>query len=716
MTNYRLFPATNGPSTATSYGGNFIAGIAFATKGGGNWFNGYYWWVAPTGQSTSPVKCALWSVTQASTGYVVPGSVVTSGTLTAGAWNFIPLTNPIQLAASFDYNASINGSAYVAAIGVNGNFPNTPNQFNASGDPYGSGITNGPLFAYSGQWQASTKPPFSVQGNGLYSIGGSDPSTTMPNLVDSTGDGGTNFWVDVQISNTAPSGYTGTYRIYPNKFDANPNTQGDAAYNYTIATEISLTQSCALNNFWYFSPAGATTLATRCDIWSVASGQPMVTVTSPSWTDYTNTAFTAGTHQSGSLGTWIKTAAGGIVLPAGDYRVSVYNSNGSTDANWSAKEIASDYWGQTFHGVGYLGITNGPLTAPGWSSASSGYVYGGSGSNTPPWSSGGTTIAHAQPAFYEGSAGQTGVVGFPQLYAAVGASNNQSQNYWVDLEVTPVTSYTLFNQPATPPSFGSPNDKNAYTLGVEFQVSANATLDGMWFYSASPATLLPSTIALYQTTTGGAGTLITSNVANWTGLVASGWVYAAFTSPPAVTTGNSYYGCVFLGVATSYWYGSSANYWTTGGPGASGITSGLLFAPNNASAYNGQDAFFAGTTLTMPSSNFQSTNYWVDPQISVASTVTNISVSDYAGQVEAPGIIVLVPVSDVAGLVEAVAVPTIGVNVNDYIAMAENITGTITLSVSDVAGGVGFFTRPSIMANSLAPTLVLMAAAYQGAT
>lgn len=443
MTTYRLFPSTNGPSTGISYSGNFIAGVAFAVKGGGNWFNGYYMWVPSSTNSTAPVKCCLWSPTQATTGSVVSGSVVTSGTLTAGQWNYIPLPTPIQLAASLDSNLPLNGSAYIAAIGVNGNFPDTLSQFNSVSDVYANGITNGPLFAFSGGWQTSTKPPYSIQGQGLFSVANSDPTLAMPNQADSSGDGGSNFWVDVQISDTPPAGYQGSYRLWPNKADANPLVSGDAAYNYTIATEIKLTAPCTLNNIWYYSIASATTLATRCDVWDVNTGLSVASITSPSWKDATGASFTAGTHQSGSLGTWIQAAfAGGVTLPAGDYRVSVYNSNGSTDANWSPKDATSDYWGQTLHGVGYQGITNGPLSAPSWSNASSGYAYGGSGSDTPPWSSGGTTVAHAQSVFYEGSAGQTGVVGFPQLYAAVGVSSNQSQNYWVDLEVTPLPPVT----------------------------------------------------------------------------------------------------------------------------------------------------------------------------------------------------------------------------------------------------------------------------------
>jgi len=255
MTTYRLFPATSGPSNAVSFGSSFISGVIFEVTASGMWFEGYWWWVAPGSGgspvpgSTSPRKCALWSVTGQGAGTVIPASVVTSGTLTAGQWNFIPLATPVQLSI---------GSPYIAAVGVNGNFPDTNNSFGTAG-PYIGGITNGPLTAWSdASGEGGTLPPPYSNRQGLFSTAGSDPSTTMPNQGDSTSD---NFWVDVQVSTIGPGSYSGTYRLWPNKWDANPQTGGDSKFNYTIATELYLTGPCTLNNIWYFSPSGATELA-----------------------------------------------------------------------------------------------------------------------------------------------------------------------------------------------------------------------------------------------------------------------------------------------------------------------------------------------------------------------------------------------------------------------------------------------------------------------
>ena len=59
---YRLFPSTNGPSSPVSYSGPFMAGVLFEVTTGGCWFEGYWWWVCPSGQSTSAQKFALWQV------------------------------------------------------------------------------------------------------------------------------------------------------------------------------------------------------------------------------------------------------------------------------------------------------------------------------------------------------------------------------------------------------------------------------------------------------------------------------------------------------------------------------------------------------------------------------------------------------------------------------------------------------------------------------
>src|ERR1700722_8788965 len=97
MTTYRLYPTTNGPSTAVSYNGPFASGIAFEVTSGGMWVEGYWWWVSASGQPTSPQTFALWQVYAEGTGRLISAATVTPGTLTSDQWNYVPLATPIML-------------------------------------------------------------------------------------------------------------------------------------------------------------------------------------------------------------------------------------------------------------------------------------------------------------------------------------------------------------------------------------------------------------------------------------------------------------------------------------------------------------------------------------------------------------------------------------------------------------------------------------------
>ena len=151
-----------------SYGGPFLAGIQFEVTVGGMWFEGYWWWVCPSGQPTSAQKFALWNVTGQGSATLIPSSVVTSGALTSGQWNWVPLSAPFPLAV---------GTCYNACTGFTGSFPATNNQFDA-GDPYAAGLTNGPLTAYS-DTNGSLRTPYTTS-QGVFGVAGTDPSVNMP--------------------------------------------------------------------------------------------------------------------------------------------------------------------------------------------------------------------------------------------------------------------------------------------------------------------------------------------------------------------------------------------------------------------------------------------------------------------------------------------------------------------------------------------------------
>ena len=113
---------------------------------------------------------------------------------------------------------------------------------------------------------------------------------------------------------------------------------------------------------------------------------------SPSW------SATAGSG-------WVACSYSGIVLPAGDYKVTVFTPGGSENFYLETE----DYWGTG--GAGANGIVSGPLTAPNTTNA------------TAP---GRITYQH-------------GAFAYPDTYD----SDRDGQNRWVDVEVTPSTAIVV---------------------------------------------------------------------------------------------------------------------------------------------------------------------------------------------------------------------------------------------------------------------------------
>ena len=248
------------------------------------------------------------------------------------------------------------------------------------------------MYGYAGGLVA----PYSLA-QGIFTAGQADPTTAMP----ASAAGTDNLWVDVSVSDTAPAGYSGSYRLYPSKYDANPSTVQDFAANYDVATQVNLSQSCALNKIWYYSPSGTGQLATAASVWSIATQQIVASIPNPSWSGLAGSGWVSASFPSG------------VTLGSGDYRVSVYNGAETPDG-WNAKDAQTGYWTT---GVGASGIVNGPVSAPDFASAAPCNLFPGPGTTT------------GQPVFSIGPPDQ-----FPDLCTGT----DPVQNYFVDLEVTPL--------------------------------------------------------------------------------------------------------------------------------------------------------------------------------------------------------------------------------------------------------------------------------------
>ena len=375
---------TQPPASPTAYSGNYIAGLTFRSTST-VWLQGY-WWYVPAGGDTGPVKLALWQLggpaSTSAQGTLVPGSTVTSGTLTAGQFNFVSLPAPMLLSYPTFYTAAVG---YATTTG----FPATTHQFGA-GNPYSAGITNGPLTAPATNGTTGAQMPFSTAS--------SDPAAVMPTLNDQDD----NLWLDIQVTATPPAGES--YRLWPNRpYSTGDGTNGGVSVltdGYTMAVQFSLSRPCQLQRIWFYSATTAFSgdpaiaLPARCAIWAAAS-QTVVSGTDNASVSWKKPDGSAGSAGDGWL--YCDYSGTGVFLAASqDYKAAIWYAGGQ---KW--RTVYDTYWASPGDGVN--GIASGPLTAPNSASATPGQDS---------WN--GPNLAWAYP----------NSLSFPE-------------NDWVDVEVTP---------------------------------------------------------------------------------------------------------------------------------------------------------------------------------------------------------------------------------------------------------------------------------------
>ena len=178
MTTWRIWPATSGPAV-TSDATAYSLSTEFTVTSAGCTITGYWWWCPATGQTTAKTF-SLWSVTTGTTGTRITAANATSGTQTAGAWNFTACT-ATALTANQHYRAEIT-------------FAPTQNWYGTTASYWSTGggasnIVNGPLTAFS-----SANATGGIQGG---FITGSTVSFTTGQSSNS------NYWIDVQVDDGA---------------------------------------------------------------------------------------------------------------------------------------------------------------------------------------------------------------------------------------------------------------------------------------------------------------------------------------------------------------------------------------------------------------------------------------------------------------------------------------------------------------------------------
>ena len=132
---YRLFPSTNGPSSPVSYSGPFMAGVLFEVTTGRYVVRRLLVVGVPVGAVHVGTEVrALVRVQRRRLGTLIPAATVTSGALTAGQWNYVPLATPIPLAI---------GACYNACTGFSDSFPDTTEPVRRRRDPTAPGSSTG---------------------------------------------------------------------------------------------------------------------------------------------------------------------------------------------------------------------------------------------------------------------------------------------------------------------------------------------------------------------------------------------------------------------------------------------------------------------------------------------------------------------------------------------------------------------------------------------
>jgi len=180
-----------------------------------------------------------------------------------------------------------------------------------------------------------------------------------------------------------------------------------------------------------------------------------------------------------------------------------------------------------------------------------------------------------------------------------------------------VTSYRIW--PATDGP-GTEDNADPVTLGTRFTLSATGWATHIHYWRSSTSDTGTHNAAIFKVSDGSVVTG-TTVVAPASGI---GWQTVALPAPVQLDAATMY--CVAVHHPDGH-PPFTGSYWVVGGPGATGITNGILTAPNSADA-GGQGVFNGGSSLAHPTGSFNQTNYWVD--VTVSDTDPNAPIFDSA--------------------------------------------------------------------------------------
>ncbi|MGW1998539.1 DUF4082 domain-containing protein [Embleya sp. NPDC001921] len=163
-----------------------------------------------------------------------------------------------------------------------------------------------------------------------------------------------------------------------------------------------------------------------------------------------------------------------------------------------------------------------------------------------------------------------------------------------------------------PATNGNPTDEatNAINLGTEIVLSATGWATDLHFWRATLSEVGPVTGAIYAVVS---GSQVPGTAVSFT-LSGTGWHTATLAAPVQLTAGVRY---IVVIRHTDRYAGTGAYF--ASGPGASGITNGILTAPSAAavsSAPIGNGRFTEAGAIAAPTGTFNGGCYWSDVTVS----------------------------------------------------------------------------------------------------
>ena len=232
---------------------------------------------------------------------------------------------------------------------------------------------------------------------------------------------------------------------------------------------------------------------------------------------------------------------------------------------------------------------------------------------TPPTDTGGSPITGYTVTPFIGSTAQTPVTvngGTATSAKVTGLQNGTAYTFAVAATNAIGTGPASAASPATTPEdtifdFASPStvdsgDSSSVELGVKFTADTSGAITGIRFYKSAANT--GTHVGSLWTAS---GTLLAS--ATFTNETASGWQYATFSNPVAITAGATY---------VAGYLAPNGHYAATGQGFSSPFDNPPLHALANSVSANGVYAYT--TTSTFPMSAFNASNYWVDILLSTS--------------------------------------------------------------------------------------------------